>query len=125
MRYLIIVLCCTLPTLTHALDFSAKTGKVYQACKLIAGKSTFTLNDDELFLAGQCLGSVVSVAHIMGSQCFDGIKGYGTYSADITRASNEALVQAFVNYAAKRPQDWDSLAAWTIGDALREYWPCP
>ena len=124
MRYLFILLSTLLPIQLQALDFSATTGTVYKACKLIEGRSSFTLSDSELFLAGQCIGSVVSVSHIVGSQCFTGAKGYGVYSANTIDASNEALVQAFVNYAAKRPQDWDSMAAWTIAEALREYWPC-
>ena len=124
MRYLIILFSILIPFQLQALDFSATTGSVYKACKLIEGKSSFTLSDSETFLAGQCIGSVVSVSHIVASQCFKGARGYGVYSANTIDASNEALVQAFVNYAAKRLQDWDSMAAWTIAEALSEYWPC-
>lgn len=52
MKYLIIVLIWALPAISHALDFSTSTGKLYQGCKLIEGKTSFTLNDEELFLAG-------------------------------------------------------------------------
>ena len=39
-----------------ASDWNPETGAVYTACKLVEGKTNFTLYGQDLFLAGQCMG---------------------------------------------------------------------
>ena len=107
-----------------ASDWNPETGAVYTACKLVEGKTNFTLYGQDLFLAGQCMGSVMSVAHLVAWQCAFGSSNYGNYRANLTNASPLAMVQAFINYAKERPQDWDNLAAISIAEALENYFPC-
>jgi hypothetical protein len=39
--------------------------------------------------------------------------------------SIEAMVQAFKNWAAKYPEQWDAPAKFGVANAIRDTWPCP
>ena len=131
MRKLLFILSLTIGLanpVSSEIEAITDTGKLYQACKLIAGKSTFTLYEDaEVFQAGQCIAALRAVGNTIGMQCARSYvtgKTEGMYYADTFYVSTEALIQAFVNYAEKRPQDWNEYYFFTITAALKEYFPC-
>ena len=125
---LILGLAFGLASPVSALDFDTDTRTLYKACKIIQGKENFTLREEDLFYAGQCLGAISTMKKVLGNQCmtslYTGEKIKNAYHADTLFVSNVALVQAFLNYAQKRPQEWDKDSYFIIAKSFEEYWPC-
>ena len=124
MKYLIIILAflMTFTSQAVALDVKYDAGFLYAACEPIAGKQSYTLSDDKLFLAGFCLGTVSAVFHEVATNCyqFDELNP----RANMRGVSYEAAIQGFVNYARDRPQEWSDIGTWVVARALAEYFPC-
>ena len=108
----------------ETVDLKYDAGTLYSACKPIAGQTSINLADAELFLAGLCLGTVTAIQHQTTFNCLFGTFNSSDRRADASEASYTAAVQAFVNYAKDRPQEWNKLGSDVVADALAEYFPC-
>jgi hypothetical protein len=72
--------------------------------------------------SGYCLGYVSGIAEMMLKLGHDHPEDAHGMCGEPTRA---ALVQAFVNWAEKHPEEWGSSDQLGVRTALAEIWPCP
>jgi hypothetical protein len=87
--------------------------------------------EHDVFDIAFCIGFDSGVAGVM---FWNGQPGHGRYQhafgcrrrpcsgAKITQG---AMVQAFMNWAAKHPENWDLPAPIGVIAAMRHTWPCP
>lgn len=105
------------------IDVSSDAGTLISSCRAMPLTRSFQTTSPEMgYSVGFCLGMVLGVAHTVGEACLMGIRGGRL--ADISGASDLALIQAVLSYSEDHPDKWDTLGAWFAAEALSHYFPC-
>lgn len=109
-----------------ALDVRYDAGSLFRGCERIAGQLSISLSQDDLFLAGQCIGTINSVAGYLSYNCIQQIYEHREPLVPAAKidADMPAMVQAFVNYARHHPELWNRDGRTLVEAALIELWPC-
>ena len=95
---------------------------------MIAADGVAQVSDEDLFIAGLCLGLAAGVGQLLDLNCYRHREGTSLnpewLRADMSSSSFGARAQAFVNWSNGNPDKWEWDLTLGMISALTETFPC-